>query len=227
MFDIRVDGSEVERALRDVKQQVPFALSVAINDVAWKARETLRATLPSHLMLRNAFTLSGITVEKGTKTTLDAKVGELDTRWWMASQTLGDPSREPPQGVVHIAQTGQDGAPRPAPDRAVPRSLRVDRIDKGRHGAFAYFVLRLEGQAIGIFYRSGAERPSRRATMMGRLVPAMVRPRLPITRAYTFAEAVRIRPGWPMERIVADVVDRRWPEAARRAVEKALLTARR
>lgn len=226
MFEIRVDDGEVERELRVMPRQVPFALSVALNEVAWKARDALRATLPAHLTLRNAFTLSGITVEKGTKATLEAKVGELENRWWMASQALGEEGRRPPKGVVHVAQTGEDGSPRPAPDKVVPRSLRVDRIDKGRHGAFAYFVLHRDGKAIGIFYRSGAERPARRATMRGRPLQDLVRPRFPITKAYTFAAAVRIRPGWPMEQIVAAVVDKEWPEAVQKAVTKALWSAR-
>lgn len=226
MFDIRVDDKEIERELRVMPRQIPFALSVAINDVAWKAREALRGTLPAHLTLRNAFALSGITVEKGTKATLDAKVGELANRWWMASQAVGEDARHPPKGVVHVAQTGQDGAPRPAPDQVVPRSLRVDRIDKGRRGEFVYFVLRRDGEAVGVFYRSGAERPAKRTTMRGRPVSDLVRPRFPITKAYTFADAVRIRPHWPMERIVAEVVDKAWPEAVQKAVVKALWSAR-
>jgi len=226
MFEIRIDDSEIERELRAMPGQVAFAMSVALNGVAWKAREALRGSLGKHFTLRNAFTLSGITIEKGTKATLDAKVGELDTRWWMASQALGDAARQPPKGVAHVAETGEDGSPRPASDKVIPRGLRVDRIDKGQRGAFAYFVLRRDGEALGIFYRSGAERPSKRAFMNGRPVPAMVRPRFPITKAYTFADAVRIRPAWPMEQIVAAVVDREWPDAVQKAVIKALWSAK-
>lgn len=226
MFDIRVDDKEIERELRVMPRQIPFAMSVALNDVAWKARDALRGSLPAHFTLRNAFTLSGITVEKGTKATLDAKVGELDTRWWMASQVVGDAARHPPKGMVHIAETGEEGSPRPAHDKVIPRGLRVDRIDKGRHGNIAYFVFHKMDQAIGMFYRAGAERPARRATMRGQPVAAMVRPRLPITKAYTFASEVRIRPQWPMEQIVAAVVEKEWPEAVQKAVVKALWSAR-
>jgi hypothetical protein len=225
-IDIRIDCGEIERELRGAPKQIPFAISKAINEVALKARDTLRADLGSHLTLRNAYTLNGLQVEKGSKATLDAKVGELDSRWYMASHALGEEARKPPKGVNHVPQEDGEGAPRPVHNRPIPRGLRIDKIDKSKHGGISYFVFRRDGKAIGMFYRSGAERPARRKTMRGQPVPSTVRPRLPITKAYTFASEVRIRPDWPMERIVAAVVERDWSQAVQKAVIEALWSAK-
>ncbi len=224
---LTIDDSEIVKGLGLFQKQAPYAMSLAINAVAKQATIVLKGTVTDYLTIRNKYTQSGIQMERGNKATLDAKVGVIDTRWWMASHATGDDARHDPDGgLVHIAASGEDGAPRPSPEKMVPRSLRMDRITDQTEGGRQYFVFRKDGKAIGIFYRNGTERLSRRKTMHGRPVPAMVRPRLPLEIAYTFAHEVRIRKDWPMEDVIAQVVEATWPKAVQDAVITALWTAK-
>ncbi len=145
----------------------------------------------------------------------------------MASHALGDPARHPPKGVAHVPSVGDEGSPRPDKAKVIPRGLRVDRIDKSKHGDISYFVFRKDGKAIGMFYRSGEPREARRRTMRGRPIEGLVRPRLPVAKAYTFASEIRVRKDWPMEAVVAAVVERDWPKAVQDAVIKALWSAKK
>ncbi len=224
MLALKIDTSELERELRLVPKQIPFALSRALNLCAAYCRDASKNAAQESLTVRNKYTLSGIVTENSRKDRLEAIVGALDTRWWMASQAYGDPARKDPDGVTHIASTEGEGAPRPSPDKVVPRSLRMDRIDDSKKAP--YFVMRKGDRAIGIFYRDSPERPARRKTMGGMPVPGLVRPRLTIQPAYTFSEKVEIHPKWPFEATVSDTFGQFWPTAVEKAVIEALWSAR-
>jgi len=235
-WGIDIDASEIAKELRLLPQQIPFAMSVALNDVAAKSVAQLRGDLPKEMTLRNAFTLSGIVADMSRKTDLEAKVGALSTRWWMASQAAGDPARKDIRGKLsHVATedgstqtpTDVDGSPRPGHDKVIPRGLRIDRVmNAGKKAGIAYFVMPEGSAKRGVLYRAGPLQASQRKTMRGQPVAAMVRPAYPLARAYSVPDTVNVKPHWPLIQTVEAVVAREWEGAVERAVEKALWTAK-
>jgi hypothetical protein len=223
-LDLTVDAREIERALLLAPKQIPFAVSKAVNQIAWLARTELRDRLAESMTLRTGWTKGGLQIEKGSKTTLDAKVGALADRWWMASQAMGDPARKPPKGVPHVASVGKEGAPRPTETAVVTKSLRVPLAEKKISG-HSYFLFRRAGRIVGVFYRSGPLRPAKRKTYADKPL-GEVRPRFPVEKAWGFPAIVKMHARWPMEKIVAGVVDREWSKAAEQAVIEALWSAR-
>lgn len=75
-ISISTNIAQVRKGLLDVqKKQVPFIAATALNDVAFKARASITAQMPSIFDKQPArFTLQAIAVEKATKTTQAARV---------------------------------------------------------------------------------------------------------------------------------------------------------
>lgn len=67
--------------------EVPYAMSRALNRTAWKARKYLQEQLPSEFVVRNQWTSRGMQVEQASKRKLLAVVGSV--RDYMEVQTTG------------------------------------------------------------------------------------------------------------------------------------------
>lgn len=73
-LSIEFDVGDTQRYLKNVRKQVPFAISQALNDVAFDARKALRAQAMQKLDRPTKFTLNGFRVTKANKYKLEAVV---------------------------------------------------------------------------------------------------------------------------------------------------------
>ena len=75
-IQLKTDIKKLTRDLRGIqRKQIPFAVSRALNAVAFDARESLQKALPHHLDKPSAYTKRGIQVKKSDKRNLTAFVG--------------------------------------------------------------------------------------------------------------------------------------------------------
>lgn len=85
---VTTNADELPRALRNFRDQVPFATVGALNDTAFDARKAIQnKALRTALTLRNKHTERGIRVRKATKQSLEAEVGSID--WYLEDQVTG------------------------------------------------------------------------------------------------------------------------------------------
>lgn len=74
MFKLKVPTKSTRAKLKEAGKQVPFAVSLALNDVAFKARQDQKKYLSRVLDAPIPFTLNGVLYDKATKRDLKAYV---------------------------------------------------------------------------------------------------------------------------------------------------------
>ena len=75
-IDIRSDVKELTKSLNRIqRKQIPFAISRAINTLAFDVRKTLQDGLDIHMDRPTPYTKSGVQIEKSTKKNLVTEVG--------------------------------------------------------------------------------------------------------------------------------------------------------
>ena len=178
--------------------QIPYATSLALNDVAHSARRALVADLDQSFTVRSKWTERGIRVENASKRKLEARVGSL--RSYMETQAKGGPRPHKTDGTFVPVEA------RPTPESKTtigkwPKSM----VRKG-----AFFAPLPAGDAgedthMGIWRRKGKDR-------------------LPISLLYIvmYEGDAEIPKRWHLEETVEDVVGRLFGGAERRALHKAL-----
>jgi hypothetical protein len=220
-FELVVDAREVWSRLGLNQDQVPYAMSLAVNSCAFAARKSLHARLPEIFHIRTKFVPSGLHVNTSTKTSLQAALGFLDSRWFMVSQTTGEQNREKPGGkpIWQPLQTGSR-SPRPSiseriiPSRrphtavdpvklAQPTEAGNKRRSRGRNEAG---YIKLTGPNMkwpGIYYREEGDKRK-------------------LIAAYWLQESQDIKPRLDLQGEVDKSLAENWPKAAVDAVERAL-----
>lgn len=207
---VRVDDTEVRRLLSHLPEQVGYALSRALNETAWQARQRLVADLPETFTIRNKWTERGINVKKSTKANLVAAVGS--TRDYMVAQAEGEVRQE----RLAVPLVG-DGRPRvtikdTTPPRKWPKSLaRRRNVFIGVAG----LGWGKGGGTHGVWQRTGKPPVRSREAKTG------------LRLLYRFPQEVKVKPRWPLKETVEQVVSEVWPEAVTKAVANAIETARR
>jgi hypothetical protein len=225
-FEMVVDARKVWEALGTHQDQVPYAMSIAINSCTFATRKRVyNDVLPKTFKLRTKFVQSGLHVEKATKTSLQSQLGFINSgkasRWFMESQVLGQAGRTKP-GNKPIWQPIDSGerSPRPVPTQriipsrrphvafdpvkaATPTAAGNKRRFRGRNEPK---YIKLTGPNMkwpGIYYReSGEDRK--------------------LTPAYWLEKSMDIEPRLDLEGEVARSIGSLWPKAAKDAVERAL-----
>lgn len=208
---IRVDDKLVQEALGEFQRQVPFALSYALNETAWRARGKVIGTLTDYFVIRNKWTERGINVEKSTKRHLVAAVGS--TRDYMVEQTFGSVRKHYKTAVPLV------GSERPrttirtiTPPSKWPQALaRKPNIFVGIAGLGAKPS---EGKGVyGVWMRLPKALRSTKSKKGLKLL-------------YRLPSEVHVPPRWPIDIIVQKVVEQTWEQAVEMAVTKAIGTMR-
>ena len=194
---IKVDVREVERWLTHARRQIPYALSKAINDTLFDARQALVAELPAYMTIRNRWTERGMRVAKASKATSTGAVGSM--REYMRAQVEGGKKH----GAVPLVGRGR---PRPQLKSTTPPS-RWPRAMATRPQVFV-----------------GPAGHSRTVGVWQRLPRRAGGPQLRLL--YRLPRQVAVKPRYPLAKIVRQVVQSRWAEHCRRAAARALETAR-
>lgn len=209
MVAIRVNDKQIRALLADAKDQIPFAISRALNKTVWEARTHLVNTLPDYFVIRNTWTARGMRVEKAHKRHLVARVGSV--RPYMLAQTVGEERTEHGLAVPLLGQ----GRPRRVLTARTtpsvwPRALtRRRNIFIGRAG----LGWSAGGGVYGVWQRLPRAVRSKTAKRGLRLL-------------WRIAERVRVPPRWPLGNLVESVVRRRWSQICLEAIDEALKTRR-
>lgn len=88
---IQTNIKEVQEALKKAASQVPFALSVAINASAEKAKELVRAEMPRVFDRPTPWVLNSLRVKRSTKTNLTAELAYKDRNSVENSRSMVEP----------------------------------------------------------------------------------------------------------------------------------------
>lgn len=92
-MQIRIDTNikEVQEAMKKAASQVPFALSVAINASAEKAKELVKAEMPRVFDRPTPWVLNSLRVKRSTKTNLTAELAYKDKNSVENSRSMVEP----------------------------------------------------------------------------------------------------------------------------------------
>ncbi len=199
---------DVSRTLTGIeRKQLPFAISNALNSVAFDARRAVLANLRKKFILRNKWTQRGLRVVKARKHNLVAWVNF--ERAYMVDQEEG--GTRLPRGR-HIA---------------VPNQIRSDkrkRITKTKRPRAVLDRKRLAG-GVGAPFKvvgAGAGKLRTGAGIYQRLTKA----RLPIRTLYQFETSVVVKPRLYMHRTIEGVATSNFRAHLNKAMVRALATAR-
>lgn len=207
-----------------VAKQIPFAVSKALNAVAFKGRTASVAKLRDVFTVRNKFVEGGINVERATKTALTAVVGVEERRAFMAD---------------HI-----DGGPRhPSADKAgsaVPVAARAKPTDKVTPSKFAgalltkdealtsqrMFFSQLGGDRLMLLRRlrkrSSRSRGVLKRRYKGREAGTPLKPREVVEVVYVFSKDIKVKGRWHFPALVEKAVADGWDVEMTKALDDAL-----
>lgn len=197
---VRIDTRDFVRQMRGFTQQIPFAVSVALNATAKEAVGFVRSNLTGTFVIRSKWVASGVTFNPSSKRNLSVEIGSRQP--YMEAQAVGG-KKTPTKGkTVGIPQVG--------PGR-VRRTIKTPTRPGKFPGALA--------KKPGIFIASVRfpESPG----VWQRLRSGRLR------LLYSLQPSVTVKPRWDLAGQVGQVVRDRFPDNAVRAMERALQTARR
>ena len=195
-LSVSVDINGVERYLDKVQKQVPFAISQALNDVAFDSRKALRAQAIKKLDRPTKFTLDGFRVVKAKKTNLESVVYVEGKRvGYMIWQIKG--------GVRQAKNKGT----------GVPVNARLNKYGnipgrkKGLVKNSKQFIGTVKG-VTGVWQKAGGKR----------------NPKLKLMTA--FEKSVRYSARFPFDKIIKGVVKNKFRSHFNKRMANALRTAR-
>lgn len=196
------NATSVQRALRNfAAEQLPFAVALALTQLALDSRDYVRPRMRQHFTIRNPYVQRGVTIEGARKSDWprqSSKVGTLDP--WMPQHVTGAIKR-PQQGAAGVAvptrivrRTGS-GAVVPSEK---PTTLRnKPSVD----------VLQLQGKANRLIVEDIDPAKTIRSTVKGKRVQRRdPRANLGTATWYFLRPSVRVRKTWPFEQEVRRTV---------------------
>lgn len=198
-----------------VKKQIPFAMSLAVNRVAERAKDELKKSLRKDFIIRTNWVEKGIQRTRATKRKPESTVGSRDG--FMALHVTGgtkrkaggDGGRKRSGGPKGGRSMGIPASPGPA------RKTRTGRTQPskwpGRFGQRAKrkpFILRTKGGKVALVRKRGSRK----------------KPKLQFI--YFFKRSVKIQKRWPFQRIVETTIQRHWADEAVKALDEAIRSAR-
>lgn len=189
-------------------KQLPFAASKALNDTANDARDSVRASMPSHFTIRRDWVIKGIQVVPATKSNLSAIIWSRDA--FMALQESG--GEKMPYGKFLAIPLP---AVKPTPQSIVakenyPRNIAPTLTAPGaRKGSELTAVVTMKNGKK--FIARAADTPTR-----GKRLELL----------YYLMPTAHITPRLGLEEITAKVVSRRFVDHLEKALNMAMATAR-
>ncbi|SDR52853.1 hypothetical protein [Paraburkholderia tuberum] len=200
--NVRGDFEKLPLKLRMFARDLPFAVSLALNDTAFDARKTIQGeTLPQTFTLRNRRTQSGTKVDKASKQSLTATIGTVD--WWTAEQVSGAKRAAGNEGRESVMVQGRPYLAIPAihnaPSKVVTKSQRASALI-AKNKAFVV-RLRKSGQ-LAVVRREGGERYPLKVLF---ILKPVVQQKKRFELEAAVADEVRRRFGARLQKRLADV----------------------
>lgn len=231
---LSIDDAGIDKAtlfVATIKNQLPFATSQAINNVAFNMRKDLGQQTTKSFTNPTKFTQSAFRYTRSTKANLVAEVYADPSRRFFPTQIEGGTRRgKPYEGFLKELGGGALGSGRIVPSTRIvnvttgnPRRTVFPQIQSGLsttdQGGF--FIGRPRGkfkngdQALGVWQRKG--RAYRDGKHVGKLLPVFI---------HLESKAPRYSPRFPMERVGMETAKRLFPSELNKALERAINSAR-
>ena len=202
----------LDSILRDLDQriakQVPYAMSLALNDLAKEARTAAVKGLDDAFTIRNKFLQQGINYVLATKRKLQSAVGIREKQ----ARILG------PQIEGGARETGEDTAAVPTkairkkPSQKTGPSKWPTKILAGGNGPKRVFIAELSNGKTAVVRRLKKRGPSAGVYTVGpRAGQARPGPEK-LETLYVFDDSIKIDAAYDFPGIVDGVVSRRWAE---------------
>ena len=218
-IQLSVDDKGVDKMLTlvaSIKGQLPFATSVALNQVAFNVRQELGQETSRSFVNPTRFTQSAFKYTKSTKANLEATVYPEKNRRFFPTQIKGGERRPKPyEGYLR----GLSGGGLPTGGRLVPTPQVLNAAGNPKKSIFSTIANKLSttdqgGFFIGVPNGGGTAGVYRRSR--GQLYPY-----------FLHVKRTQYRARFPMEKVGMDTARRLFPTEMNKALEKALKSARK
>jgi len=219
MIRLSIDDAGIDKAklfVATIKNQLPYATSVAINNVAFNMRKDLGQQTTKSFVNPTKYTQSAFRYTRSTKANLEATVFADPTRRFFPTQIQGGDRRAKPyEGFLR--GLGNGGIP--SGGRLVPTSLVLNAAGNPKKNIFGTIANKLSStDQGGVFVgtpKGGGRGPGVYRRSRGQLYAYFVH-----------VDSTRYEARFPMERVGMDTARRLFPSELNKALDRALKSAR-
>jgi hypothetical protein len=216
---VSIDDAGIDKAklfVATIKNQLPYATSVALNNVAFNVRKDLGQQTTKSFVNPTRYTQSAFRYTRSTKANLEAQVFADPTRRYFPTQIQGGDRR----GKLYEGfLRGLGNGAIPSGGRLVPTSLVINAAGNPKKNIFATIANKLStSDQGGVFI--GTPKGS------GRLPGVYRRSRGKLFAYFVHVDSTRYEPRFPMERVGMDTAKRLFPSELNKALDRALNSAR-
>jgi len=219
MIRLSIDDAGIDKAklfVATIKNQLPHAASLALNNVAFNVRKDLGQQTTKSFVNPTSFTQKAFRYTKSTKITLEAEVFADPTRRFFPTQIQGGDRRAKPyEGFLR----GLGNGAIPSSGRLVPTSLVLNAAGNPKKNIFGTIASKLSTtDPGGVFIgtpKGGGRGPGVYRRSRGQLYAYFVH-----------VDRVSYQPRFPMERVGMATAKRLFPTELNKALERALNSAR-
>jgi hypothetical protein len=219
MIQLSIDDAGIDKAklfVATIKNQLPYATSVAINNVAFNLRKDLGQQTTKSFVNPTKYTQSAFRYTKSTKASLEATVFADPTRRFFPTQIQGGDRRAKPyEGFLR----GLGNGAIPSGGRLVPTSTILNAAGNPKKGIFGTIANKLSttdrgGVFIGV-PKGG-----------GRLPGVYRRSRGQLYAYFVHVDRTQYKPRFPMEQVGMDTAKRLFPSELNKALDRAINSAK-
>lgn len=219
MIRLSIDDAGIDKAklfIATIKNQLPYATSVALNNVAFNVRQDLGKQTTQSFVNPTSFTQKAFRYTKSSKANLEATVYPEPNRRFFPTQIQGgDRKAKPYEGFLR----GLGGGAIPSGGRLVPTSTILNAAGNPKKNIFGTIANKLSttdqgGVFIGV--PKGGGRPA----------GVYRRSRGQLYAYFIHVGSTRYKPRFPMERVGMDTARRLFPSELNKALDRALGSAR-
>jgi hypothetical protein len=219
MIRLSIDDAGIDKAklfVATIKNQLPYATSVAINNVAFNMRKDLGQQTTKSFVNPTKYTQSAFRYTRSTKANLEATVFADPTRRFFPTQIQGGDRRAKPyEGFLR--GLGNGGIP--SGGRLVPTSLVLNAAGNPKKNIFGTIANKLSStDQGGVFVgtpKGGGRGPGVYRRSRGQLYAYFVH-----------VDRVSYQPRFPMEKVGMATAKRLFPTELNKALERAISSAR-
>ena len=215
---LSIDDAGIDKAklfVATIKNQLPYATSVALNNVAFNVRKELGQQTTKSFVNPTKFTQSAFKYTKSTKANLEAQVFADPTRRFFPTQIKGgDRKAKPYEGFIR----GLGNGAIPSGGRLVPTSTVLNAAGNPKKNIFGTIASKLSttdqgGVFIGV--------PNG-----GRTAGVYRRSRGQLFAYFVHVDRTQYKPRFPMERVGMATARRLFPTELNKALDRAMQSAR-
>jgi hypothetical protein len=219
MIRLSIDDAGIDKAklfVATIKNQLPHAASLALNNVAFNVRKDLGQQTTKSFVNPTSFTQKAFRYTKSTKITLEAEVFADPTRRFFPTQIQGGDRRAKPyEGFLR----GLGNGAIPSSGRLVPTSLVLNAAGNPKKNIFGTIANKLSStDQGGVFIgtpKGGGRGPGVYRRSRGQLYAYFVH-----------VDRVSYQPRFPMEKVGMATAKRLFPTELNKALERAINSAR-